>query len=177
LRIVCGLRIIFCMAQASNKQTRIREQDITGFSAYEVIEQRPLSEADIAARVVEDIVVRMGMSSSKESRSDHSIRIITIEKKPHRSVGHYGRRGTTGPACDGFLRLATNLLDVPAEIIALIYHYRSWPVALDAAPLRRTPVATSHVHFHSDLINSCIKPSDGAIAIPNCLSNHRAEQD
>jgi hypothetical protein len=98
-------------------------------SAYEVIEQRPISEADIAARVMEDIVVRMGMSGKTESRPDHPIRIITIEKKPHRSVGHYGRRGTTGPACDGVLRLVTNLLDVPAEIIALIYHYR-WTIEI-----------------------------------------------
>jgi hypothetical protein len=30
-------------------------------------------------------------------------------------------RGSTGPPCSGALRLATNLVDVPAEIIAILY--------------------------------------------------------
>ena len=55
------------------------------------------------------------------------MRLVTIQCKPHRKVGHYARRGSTGPACDGVLRLATNLLDVPAEIVALLYHYR-WTI-------------------------------------------------
>ena len=32
--------------------------------------------------------------------------------------------GSTGQNCDGYLRIATDLLDVPAEIIALLYQYR-----------------------------------------------------
>lgn len=38
------------------------------------------------------------------------------------------RKGNTGAGpSDGLLRIATNLMDVPAEIIALIYHYR-WTI-------------------------------------------------
>jgi IS4 transposase len=79
--------------------------------------------------VLEDAIVRIGQSGKKQARPDHPIRIVTIAMKPHRSAGHYGRRGSTGPSCDGVLRLATNLLDVPAEIIALIYHYR-WTIEI-----------------------------------------------
>ena len=60
------------------------------------------------------------------------MRLITIQCKPHRKAGrssYYKRKGSTGPACDGKLRLATNLLDVPAEIIALLYHYR-WTIEI-----------------------------------------------
>jgi len=32
--------------------------------------------------------------------------------------------GTSGPRSDGTLRIATNLLDVPAEVLALIYQQR-----------------------------------------------------
>ena len=32
-----------------------------------------------------------------------------------------------GQNCDGFIRIATNLTDVPAEIIALMYYYR-WTI-------------------------------------------------
>ena len=41
-----------------------------------------------------------------------------------RQQGGYG-----GPPSDGILRIATDLLDVPAEIIALLYRYR-WTVEL-----------------------------------------------
>jgi hypothetical protein len=37
--------------------------------------------------------------------------------------------GSTGPGSDGLLRIATNLLDVPAEIIALIFRYR-WTIEI-----------------------------------------------
>jgi len=98
-------------------------------SAYDVVEERPLTEPDRAARVTADAVVSLGASSKPGARPDHPIRLITIAAKPHRPVGHYARRGTTGQSCDGVLRIATNLLDVPAEIIALLYHYR-WTIEI-----------------------------------------------
>jgi hypothetical protein len=98
-------------------------------SAYEVIEERPLSDAAIAERVTQDLVVTLGAHSKEEAKPDHKVRVVTIQSKPHTSGGHYGRRGSTGPSCDGVLRLATNLLDVPAEIIALLYHYR-WTIEI-----------------------------------------------
>jgi hypothetical protein len=98
-------------------------------SVYDVVEERPLSEAARAERVTQDVIVTMGASSKAEAKPDHKMRLITIQCKPHTSGGHYARRGSTGPSCDGVLRLATNLLHVPAEIIALLYHYR-WTIEI-----------------------------------------------
>ena len=56
------------------------------------------------------------------------MRLVVIEAKPHKSKGKPGT-GSTGQNCDGFLRIATNLLDVPTEIIALLYHYR-WTIEI-----------------------------------------------
>jgi hypothetical protein len=112
------------VAARSSYVCRLRDN-----SAYDVLEERPLTAADRAARVTSDAVVALGASSKSGARPDHPIRLITIAAKPHRSVGHYARRGSTGQSCDGALRVATNMLDVPAEIVALLYHYR-WTIEI-----------------------------------------------
>jgi hypothetical protein len=115
------------VAADSSYVCRVRDN-----SVYEVVEERPLTEAARAERVTQDVVVRMGAGSPKDARPDHLLRLITIQCKPHRKAGRsqrYSRAGSTGPACDGVLRLVTNLLDVPAEIIALLYHYR-WTIEI-----------------------------------------------
>lgn len=96
-------------------------------SVYEVLEARPLSDTDKAARVLSDEVISLG-SGSGTSKLNHSVRLIVIEAKPHKSKGKPGT-GSTGQNCDGSVRIATNLLDVPAEIIALMYHYR-WTIEI-----------------------------------------------
>jgi hypothetical protein len=115
------------VAADSSYVCRIRDN-----SVYDVVEDRPLTEAARAERVLHDAVITLGVGSAKETRPDHRIRLITIQCKPHRKAGRsqrYSRAGSTGPACDGVLRLATNLLDVPAEIIALLYHER-WTIEI-----------------------------------------------
>lgn len=87
-------------------------------SVYEVIEERPLSEAALAERVIGDCLITLG-GDSKVEKPTHPVRLITIQAKPHRKTS-----AAPAPSCDGVLRVATNLLDVPAEVIALIYHYR-----------------------------------------------------
>lgn len=115
------------VAAQSSYVCRIRDN-----SVYNVVEERPLTDADRAERVTQDVIVTMGEGCKMEARPDHTIRLVTIACKPHRSQGRsqrYGGKGSTGPACDGVLRLATNLLDVPAEIIALLYRYR-WQIEI-----------------------------------------------
>lgn len=110
------------VAARSSYVCRIRDN-----SAWEVVEERPLSSAAVAERVTQDVLITLGASSKEEARPDHKLRLITIQCQPHRKAGrssYYNRKGSTGPACDGVLRLVTNLLDVPADIIALLYHYR-----------------------------------------------------
>jgi hypothetical protein len=95
-------------------------------SVFAVVEERLLGDADLAAGVVRDAVVRMGLSSKPADKPDHPMRVVVIEAEPHAKRG--GRKGkTAGPGSKGTVVLLTNLLDVPAEIIALIYRYR-WTI-------------------------------------------------
>jgi hypothetical protein len=115
------------VATQSSYVCRIRDNNV-----YDVVEERPLSQAARDERVLSDCLVTLGGGSKPGARPDHVVRLITIQCKPHRKAGRsqrYRRAGSTGPACDGVLRLATNLLDVPAEIIALLYHYR-WTIEI-----------------------------------------------
>jgi hypothetical protein len=90
-----------------------------------VVEDRPLSAAARQAGVLADAVVRLGY---RDKRPDHPVRVVQVAATPHRKRG--GRKGgTAGPSCDGVLRIATNLLDVPAEVIADIYRHR-WLIEL-----------------------------------------------
>ncbi len=97
-------------------------------SVYEVLEEKPLTDADRVANVLSDQIVSLGQGSKKSGRPDHSIRLVIVKIKPHVSPGKY-QGGSSGVDSDGFLRLATDLLDVPAEIIALLYHYR-WTIEI-----------------------------------------------
>ena len=97
-------------------------------SAYEVLEERPLTDADRAAGVLSDQIVRLGQSGKKDTRPDHKIRLICVKCSPHTTRGK-NKSGSCGVDSDGILRIATNLLDVPAEIIALIYSWR-WSIEI-----------------------------------------------
>jgi hypothetical protein len=108
-------------AVGSSYVCRIRDN-----SRYEIIEQRPLSEAVRAAGVLEDAIVTLGATG--KSRPDHPVRVVLVQTTPHKKTG--GRKGgTAGPPSDGILRIATNLLDPPAEIIAELYRQR-WTIEL-----------------------------------------------
>jgi len=97
-------------------------------SVYEVLEERLLSTAALSAGVVRDALVQMGSSSKAHERPDHPMRVVVIEATPHEKRG--GRHGkTAGPGNHGTIVLLTNLLEVPAEIIALIYRYR-WTIEI-----------------------------------------------
>jgi len=91
-------------------------------SVFETLEDRPLSAAATAERVTADKIIALGSQSA--DKPNHRVRLITLQAKPHKK-----RTVAPGPGCDGTIRLATNLLDVPAEIIALLYHYR-WTIEI-----------------------------------------------
>ena len=96
-------------------------------SVYSVIEERTLTDADCRAGVLSDRIISLG-SRSSQSKMKHSVRLVAIGAKPHKSKGR-GGKSSTGQDCDGILRIVTNLIDVPAEIIALLYHYR-WTIEI-----------------------------------------------
>lgn len=108
---------------ASSYVCRVRDN-----SAFEVVEERVLTAEAQQAGVLRDVLVRMGLSSPEQARPDHPMRLVMVRIKPHEKRSH--RKGNTGAGpSDGILRIATNLLDVPAELIALIYWYR-WTIEL-----------------------------------------------
>jgi hypothetical protein len=92
-------------------------------SRYQVLQERPLTEAARQASVVFDAVVALGDADDARRRPQHPVRLVLVQVQPHEKRSH--RKGNTGAGpSDGLLRIATNLLDVPAEIIALLYQYR-----------------------------------------------------
>lgn len=105
------------VAAQSSYVCRIRDN-----SVYETLEERPLTEADRGERVSGDQIIRLGVDSAE--RLDHRVRLITIQAKPHQKTS-----AAPAPGCDGALRIVTNLLDVPAAVIALLYHYR-WTIEI-----------------------------------------------
>jgi hypothetical protein len=93
-----------------------------------VIEERVVSPEAAEAGVLRDIIVDVGANSKRAARPNHRVRVILVKCEPHTKRG--GRKGgTAGPSSDGVLRIATNLLDVPAEIIGDIYKHR-WTIEL-----------------------------------------------
>jgi len=106
------------VAAGSSYVCRVRDN-----TACAVREERPLTDAARAAQVTSDLVVDLGHPDSSHRGPQHPVRLISIEVPPHDKRSN--RKGNTGAGpSDGLLRIATNLLDVPAEIVALLYQYR-----------------------------------------------------
>ncbi len=91
-------------------------------SRYEIVQPRTLCEEDVEAGVLLDAMVCLGDTGKAEARPDHPIRLVVVKTTPHEKRGG-------GPASNGQLLIATNLLDLPAWIIALIYRYR-WTIEI-----------------------------------------------
>ena len=128
------------VARLSSYVCRLRDN-----SAPQVLEERPLTAADRAAGVLSDQLVQFANGKS-EDRPDHPVRFVCVVTSPHTSRGKY-RGGSTGPGSDGVLRIATNLLDVPAEIISLIYRFR-WLIELFFRFLKQI-MGCRHLYFRS----------------------------
>jgi hypothetical protein len=89
-------------------------------SRYEIEEGRPLATEDVEAGIVLDAIVCLGEYKGVKDRPDHPLRLVVVKTTPHEK---------RGPASNGLLLIATNLLDLPAWIIALIYRYR-WTIEI-----------------------------------------------
>lgn len=110
------------VAVGSSYVCRVRDN-----SVYVVVEERELTAADRASGVLSDQIVRFPQGKA-DARPDHPVRLVCVTCSPHTSRGKY-RGGSSGVDSDGVLRIATNLLDVPAEIISLIYS-RRWAIEI-----------------------------------------------
>jgi hypothetical protein len=93
--------------------------------AFTVAEPRALSAAARAAGVVSDERGRMGSAKSRRiAHPDHEQRRIVVRLEEHPKRGGRRRAGAIHE-----LHLCTNLLDVPAEMIVLLYRFR-WLIEL-----------------------------------------------
>ena len=91
--------------------------------ACEVIEERPITADGEAAGVIRDRVVRLG-SKGKSDEISGEVRVVEVKCKPHVKRMHTGRGG---PEQSETLSIATDLLDVEADVIALIFKHR-WTI-------------------------------------------------
>jgi len=93
-------------------------------SVFDVIEERELSKEAMEAGLVRDAVVRF-TGEQAVAAGMRPLRIIEIECTPHRkSTGHTSRGG---PEQGDTILIATDMLDVPPEVVALIYKHR-WAI-------------------------------------------------
>jgi hypothetical protein len=106
-------------AKGSSYVCRVRDK-----IAATVTQANEFTATDHAAGVISDEIVELGWKSRHRTRPDHPVRLICVEVKPHESY-----RGMRGPDCDGVLRLVTNRLDLPAELIAEMYRLR-WVIEM-----------------------------------------------
>jgi hypothetical protein len=114
-------------AIGSNYVCRLRDN-----SVYQVLEERPLTDADRAAGVISDQIVLLGQDRKPGERPDHAVRLVCVRCTPHLKRANVKSKtlthgGTAGPPSDGVLRIATDLLEPPAEVIAFLYSYR-WTI-------------------------------------------------
>jgi Transposase DDE domain len=85
-------------------------------SVCDVVEERLLSPEALDAGVVRDAIVTLSGAGTTPTR--HSVRRVEVQVEPH------PRRTRKGTRVTDLIILYTNLLDLPAELVALIYHYR-----------------------------------------------------
>jgi hypothetical protein len=110
------------VAAGSGYVIRLRDN-----SSWEAVEERYRHDDAPLDEIISDEVVRFS-NGQADDRPDHALRVVCVRINPHTTRGKY-RGGSSGVDSDGILRLATNLLDVPAEIIALIFAYR-WAIEI-----------------------------------------------
>jgi hypothetical protein len=110
------------VAAGSSYVVRLRDN-----SVWETVEEKHRNDEAQVDQILSDQIVRFP-NGQADRRPDHPIRVISIRVNPHTSRGKY-RGGSSGVDSDGVLRIATNLLDVPAETIALIYASR-WAIEI-----------------------------------------------
>lgn len=111
------------VAAGSSYVVRLRDN-----STYGVVQERPLSDEAREAGLVSDQIVRLGRGHEPDGKPDHTVRLVILKAPAHTRRGKY-KGGGTGPSCDGYLRIATNLLDVPAEVLADLYRHR-WTIEI-----------------------------------------------
>jgi hypothetical protein len=108
------------VAAKSSYVCRLRDNSI-----WKTVKENDRNDGAALGEIISDEIVRFSKRSAS-SCPDHPVRMICVRINPHTSRGKY-RGGSSGVDSDGILRIATNLLDVPAETIALMFSQR-WAI-------------------------------------------------
>jgi hypothetical protein len=96
-------------------------------SKWQSEETRYRNEAAEVGEIISDEIATFSNGSVKD-RPDHKLRMICVRCNPHTTRGLY-KGSSNGVNSDGVLRIATNLMDVPADVIALIFSHR-WAIEI-----------------------------------------------
>jgi hypothetical protein len=122
-------------------------------AVYEVLEERPLTDADRRAGVTLDRVVRLGCEATQADLSG-PVRVIQVHVKPPlwRGLKPRARRVSSKKTFrhtpqEHDMWLVTDRMDLPADGIALLYRYR-WTIELFFRWLKCT-LRFKHVIFES----------------------------
>jgi hypothetical protein len=99
---------------------RVREN-----TAFEELEHYPLSDEAVKAKILRDVRVRFTGWKAARPLGDRPFRIVEVTCTPRRKTGRC--RGNAGPTQGETILIATDVLDVPGEVIALIYKHR-WSI-------------------------------------------------
>jgi hypothetical protein len=94
--------------------------------SYEVVEDLPLSEQAVNQGILSDQIVRIGTPRSR-TLIDHTTRLVIVKAAPHDS--RRKRNALSGPNCDGYLRILTNNLEIPTELVSELYLLR-WTIEI-----------------------------------------------
>jgi hypothetical protein len=85
-------------------------------SVFQVVRERLLSQEALEAGVVRDALVELNGTGTQPAR--HPMRRVEVQVQPH------PRRTRQGQKQTDLIILYTNLVDLPAELVARIYQYR-----------------------------------------------------
>lgn len=94
-------------------------------SVYQALEAHPLSAEATQAGIIRDLVVRFTGDQAIKVGLDRPLRIVEVKCKAYRKSS--GKTGRGGPEQGDTMLIVTDILDVPAEVIALIYKHR-WAI-------------------------------------------------
>lgn len=104
-------------------------------ASYELIHERALSETDSKAGIEFDRVVWLGSTNTRNELS-RPVRIIQLRYHDERALSGFSRASRLSskktfrtPSVGKTLLIVTDLMDLPAELIVLMYRYR-WQIEL-----------------------------------------------
>jgi hypothetical protein len=95
-------------------------------AVLDVVEERQLDRDALDAGIVRDAVVRLGCKHTS-GKLKSPLRIVEVECTPHRKPSGKTARG--GPEQGDTLLIVTDRLDLPADVVALLYQ-RRWQIEI-----------------------------------------------